>query len=293
VTTRLISLDQPRSGTALVALVAGSIAIGASPLFVRWSELGPLATAAHRMFWALPLLAVWIRWSPPGKGSIPLGAVLGCGLLFAGDLSFWHWSILNTSVANATLLANFAPLVVVFGAWFWLRERVTKRFLAGMALALAGSAVLLGHSATLGERFVRGDVYGLITALFFGSYVLMLARARSTAPAAGLMFYSSAITCVAMALFAASAGESLFPETTRGWVVLIGLAWLSQVAGQGLIAYALGYLPASLSSLVILVEPLSAAIFGWVLLDERLAALQWLGAVAIVAGILVARRPAG
>ena len=100
------------------ALLLGGIAIGASPIFVRLSELGRTATAFHRMLWALPLLWLWARIDP-GKSS---GSVLPdnrrdarqlflCGLLFAADLACWHFSILYTSVTNSTLFANFAPVV--------------------------------------------------------------------------------------------------------------------------------------------------------------------------------------
>jgi drug/metabolite transporter (DMT)-like permease len=60
--------------------------------------------------------------------------------------------------------------------------------------------------------------------------------------------------------------------------------------GQGLIAYALGHLPASFSALVILIEPLTAAILGWVWLGEALGIRQAIGGVIVLAGIIVARR---
>src|SRR4029077_1501531 len=60
---RMSSPPIPRQAAALAlpALVLGSIAIGASPIFVRLSELGPVATAFHRMLWALPPLYLWVR----------------------------------------------------------------------------------------------------------------------------------------------------------------------------------------------------------------------------------------
>src|SRR5258708_32903786 len=158
---------------ALPALLLGGIAIGFSPIFVRLSELGPIATGFHRLFLALPLLWLWMRWER-GAGettSVEWLPIAVPGALFAGDILFWHWSITYTTVANATLFANLAPVVVTFGAWFYLRERITFRFLVGMALAMGGAALLVDASAALGARFVLGDVLGLITACVFGSYV--------------------------------------------------------------------------------------------------------------------------
>ena len=280
---------------ALPALVLGSIAIGASPIFVRWSELGPVATAFHRMFWALPPLYLWMRLEQRRQPPAPIRLrdalqIALCGLLFVGDLCFWHWSILRTNVANATLFANFSPIVVTIGAWALLHERITQRFLLGMLLALGGAAMLVGASVELGGRHVLGDGLGLITALFFGSYMVALAGLRARVPAATIMFWSSLVTCVGLLPAAYLAGESIMPASWHGLAVLVALAWISQSAGQGLIAYALGHAPASFSALVILIEPLTAAVRGWLLLSESLGPLQLAGAVVVLAGILVARQ---
>jgi drug/metabolite transporter (DMT)-like permease len=287
------SVDRPRR-LALPALLAGGIAIGFSPIFVRLSELGPVATGFHRLFLALPLLWLWMhgegRQAAPGTTKLEGLPMAVPGVLFAGDILFWHWSITYTTVANATLFANLAPVIVTFGAWFYLREHVSFRFLVGMALAMGGAALLMNASAALGGRYVLGDMLGLITACFFGSYVVAVARLRDRIAASTIMFYSSAVTCVLLLAATLVSGESLAPSSASGWMVLFALAWISQAMGQGLIAYALGHLPASFSALAILIEPLTAAILGWVWLGEQLSALQAIGGVIVLAGIIVAHR---
>jgi drug/metabolite transporter (DMT)-like permease len=282
---------------ALPALLLGGIAIGFSPIFVRLSELGPIATGFYRLFLALPLLWLWMRWEERRAAQrttriewLPIALP---GVLFAGDILFWHWSITYTTVANATLLANLAPVIVTLGAWLYLRERVTFRFLVGMGLAMGGAALLVNASAALGAGHVLGDVFGLITACFFGSYVVAVARLRDRTAASTIMFYSSAVTCVLLLAATLVSGESLVPRAPNGWIALLALAWISQAMGQGLIAYALGHLPASFSALAILIEPLTAAILGWVWLGEALGVLQALGGVIVLAGITVARRASG
>ena len=279
---------------ALPTLLAGGIAIGFSPIFGRLSELGPIATGFYRLLLALPLLWLWMRWeerrTARAKTRLEWLPIAVPGVLFAGDILFWHWSIATTTVANATLFANLAPVIVTIGAWLYLRERVTSRFLAGMALAMGGGALLMHASAALGARYVLGDTLGLITACFFGSYVVAVARLRHRIPASTIMFYSSVVTCVLLLAATLLSGEDLLPVTAHGWAALLALAWVSQAMGQGFIAYALGHLPASFSSLAILIEPLTAAVLGWVWLGETLGALQALGAVIVLAGVAVARR---
>jgi len=285
-------VQQPRR-LALPAVLAGGIAIGFSPIFVRLSELGPIATGFYRLFLALPLLWLWMRLETrraAGKRPVEWLAVALPGALFAGDILFWHWSITYTTVANATLLANFAPVVVTLGAWLFLRERITAMFLLGMALAMGGAALLVNASVALGSRYVLGDMLGLITACFFGSYVIAVARVRDRMAASTLMLYSSAVTALLLLAATVISGENLLPASASGWSVLVALAWVSQATGQGLIAYALGHLPASFSALAILIEPLTAAILGWAWLGEALSVLQAIGGGIVLAGIIVARR---
>ena len=287
--------EQPQR-LALPALLAGGIAIGFSPIFVRLSELGPVATGFHRLFLALPLLWLWMHWEARVAREatkvewLPMAVP---GALFAGDIFFWHWSITYTTVANATLFANLAPVIVTFGAWFYLREHISFRFLVGMALAMGGAALLVNASAALGARFVVGDMLGLVTACFFGSYVVAVARLRGRYAASTIMFYSSAVTCVLLLAATLVSGEGLLPSTANGWIALMALAWISQAMGQGLIAYALGHLPASFSALAILIEPLTAAVLGWVWLGEALGVLQAVGGAIVLAGITVAHRASG
>lgn len=280
---------------ALAALVVGALSIAFSPIFVRLSEVGPTATGFYRTFLAVPPLWLWWRFGPQSDapatpGRPPLALILLPGLLFAGDLFFWHLSIKYTTVANATLLSNFAPVVVTLGAWLILRERITGQFLLAMAVSIIGALMLVGSSFQLGGTNVFGDMLAFTTALFYGAYMIAVAKLRGRHGTQELMFWSSLVTAIALLPAVWLMGEGLMPATTAGWVTLFGLAWISHALGQGLIAYALGHLPASFSSLVVLVQPVAAAFFGWLWLGEGLSLLQIGGGVVVLIGILLARR---
>ena len=279
---------------ALAALFAGAIGIAFAPIFVRLSEVGPVATAFWRLFLALPLLAAWAVLQERGKPAS--GEKSGwwmaalAGLFFAADLAVWHWSIRLTSVANATFLANLAPVVVTLGAWALLGERAKPAFFAGMLLALAGAALLMGANLGGPGAVLLGDGLGMLTAIFYAGYQLCVKRLRDTQSTARIMLLSGT-ACAAVLLPAALAmGESILPHSATGWLVLLGLALVCQFAGQSLIAYAVAHLSASFSSVSLLLQPVAAAGFAWLLFGEALAALQWFGAAAVLAGIWLARR---
>ena len=284
---------------ALPALVAGGIIIGFSPILMRFSEIGPTATAFHRIFLALPILFAWMDVErrrransariPVSPGEILLAALPG--LFFAGDLVFWHWAIALTSVANGTLLANMTPLLVTIGAWVLFGERVGLRFMIGMAAAVGGAVLLVGGSAWQGTPGnLRGDGFALSAVVFYAGYLLSLARLRSRFTTASIMAWSSVSAAAALLVMTLILGESFWPGSMAGWLVLLTLSWIGHIGGQSLITFALAHLPASFGSVTLLLQPAVAAALAWVLLNEPLGPWQMAGAVFILTGIVQARR---
>src|SRR5207244_3210957 len=150
------------------------------PLVVRASQTGPVATAFWRLALALPALWIWAGWEGrQGSDTAASRSVLIlAGLAFAGDLAFWHWSIQLTSVANSTLLANLASIFVTLAAWLLWRQRPTVTFVAGLAAALVGVALLVRASLGFSPRALLGDALGVITAMFYAWYLLSVKGVR-------------------------------------------------------------------------------------------------------------------
>jgi drug/metabolite transporter (DMT)-like permease len=278
---------------ALAALLLGACSIAFAPIFVRLSETGPTASAFWRTALAVPFLWGWALATPRGASAsgrpfaVPM---LLAGLFFAGDLAVWHFSILYTSVANSTLLANLAPIFVTVGAWALFGQRVTRTFLAGMAIAMAGAFVLVGPSFGTGGRQLLGDGLGVVTAIFYGAYMLAVKHLREARSTAHVMAVSTTVTAVVLAPIALASGEAMLPATAAGWATLFGLALVCQSAGQSLIAYAMAHLPASFSSVSLLLQPAMATLYAWALLGERAGLAQLAGGAVILAGIWLARK---
>lgn len=288
-------------GLAVAALLAGAVAIAVSPLFVKVSEAGPVATGFWRVALALPFLWAWSMIGQPERHAANFAAdrrlMIAAGLFFAGDLAVWHWSIVLTSVANATLLANLAPIFVAFAIWMLYGKRPTPLFLAGLAAALAGVALLLGGDFRLGAKAMLGDLLGVVTAMFYAAYQLAVTRLRSRAATASIMAWTGLVTACALLPVALASGEQILPATGMGWLKLVGLALISQVAGQSLIAYAMAHLPATFSSVGLLLQPVMAAVFAWLLLGEALGGIAIAGGIVVLIGICIVHRaelpPAG
>ncbi|MFC5759739.1 DMT family transporter [Rhizobium sp. GCM10022189] len=289
-----VSETPSSSRLPLVALIVGGAAIGGSPIFVRLSEVGPMATAFWRV--ALALIPIFIfsllrrDSGPKPKRLADYGMLILPGAVLALDLSAWHLSITMTSVANATLLANLAPVFVTVIGFLFLGAKVTRVFVLGLILALAGVVVLKGGPAALGNGDLRGDGVAMVAAVFYACYILSIGALRSRFDTIRIMLWSTASAAVGIFPLAFFFEGHMLPASLYGWSVVFGLAFVSHAGGQVAIAYALAYLPAAFSSLTLLLQPVVAAILAWALLNEPITAMQAVGGLIVLAGITIARR---
>jgi drug/metabolite transporter (DMT)-like permease len=284
--------DTARKPLAIAALLLGAAAIAFAPIFVRLSDTAPGASAFWRVALAALPLWIWMRLSPRAQSAAPMRwkPLVIAGLCFAGDLGAWHVSILYTSVANSTLEANFAPIFVTLGAWLLFRQRVSRLFLTALAVTLSGAVLLIGPNFALGGRALLGDALGVLTAVFYAGYMLALKSATERTGTAGIMAVSTGVAAIALLPYALVTADVFLPQSTSGWLVLIGLALVPHIAGQSLIAYGFAHLPAAFSSVSLLLQPVLAAVYAWVLLGEAVGPVQVLGGLVVLAGIYLARR---
>lgn len=282
---------------ALPALLLGAACISFGPILVRISEIGPTATGFWWVAFSIPFVALWMARGRRGHGHD--GKVLErsdfpilClpGLFFAADLALWHWTITLTSVANATILSNSAPIFVTFGAYFLFKERITRTFLVGLALAIAGVVVLMGDSFSAHPENLLGDAVGIATAVFYAAYISTIGRLRATYSTATLMTSTGIVSAILLAPLALVSGESLFAMSATGWLIVFGLAVTTQVVGQSLIAFGLAHLTAAFGSVSLMLQPVGAAILAWLILAEPLGLQQFAGGVIVLAGIILANR---
>lgn len=283
---------------AFALLVMGAVAMGVSPVFVRFSEVGPFSSAFWRVLLSLPVLLLW-AWLELRRAGRPLKwdmdrTLLLSGLFFAGDLIFWHLAIHRTTMANATLMATLAPVWVALFSGTFIGEPVPRTTWLGLFLCLTGAAMLIGSSYQLAPERIIGDIYGVITSLFFGLYFLAIRVARRNRKSGEVTFLSTIVTTAVLFVAAILSGQKMLPDTAQGVASLIALGTFSHAGGQGLLAVALGSLSAAFSSLVIFVEALAAAFFGWAVFGETLSPQQFAGAALILTGIWIARpKPSG
>ena len=280
-----------------LTLLAGATFIGFSGIFVRLADVGPAAAGFWRMIFALPVLVAWTaleRRRPlnaPRSGAF--GAVALAGLTFGVDVVLYNAALGHTTIANASLLGNLAPVGVVLGAWLLLGERPSRRILGALMLAIAGALLLVLPKFTGAARVsgnLLGDSLAVGAAMSYASYILAVRRARDRADAGYVSLVSSAICAVFCLVVAFGLGEQILPASLQGWLAVAALGLVSHALGQGLITLSLGSYGASAASLVMVWPALVSVLAAWALFGEQPTPVQAFGGVAILAAVLMVRR---
>jgi drug/metabolite transporter (DMT)-like permease len=286
---------------ALAFAVAGALTIAWSSILVEWADVSPETAAVFRCVYAVPLLGLLAYREDQKLGardprSRRLAAV--AGVFFAADLIFWHHAIQDVGAGLATVLGNLQVAFVPLVAWAVLSEHPSRRVLATLPVVLIGVVLVSGalEDSAFGDNPARGAVFGLLTGIAYAGFLLTLrAGSADLRRPAGPLFDATLVSAVAAAAAGAAMGRVDFtpawPE--HGFLVLLALS--SQVLGWMLISTSLPRLPAAVTSILLTIQPVGSMVLGALLLDESATALQLLGVVAILTGLVAvasSRRPA-
>jgi drug/metabolite transporter (DMT)-like permease len=282
------------AATALAALVIANVALAFGPLFVRVSDVGPVAAGFWRIALAAPVLlaASMLMGERPVRASRGLwGVLVLAGLAFAADLACWHIGIGRTTLANATLFGNSATFIFPIYGFIAVRMWPSRVQALALALAVAGAGLLMARSASLSPRNLTGDLFCLLAGVLYAVYFVLMAGVRARLAPMPALALSSLASIPPLLVLAFALGEQVWPGN---WWPLVAMALASQLIGQGCMIYALGHLTPLVVGIALLIQPAVGAALGWIVFDERLAAADAVGAVLVaLALVLVAgsRKP--
>lgn len=279
-----------RRAGALGALSGGIVAISWSAIFVRWSGMPGVASAFYRMLVAavvlwplLPVLGKSVR-GLPGR---TLWTIAAAGVFFAGDVGFWNVAVMHTSAGDATFLSNCAPLFVGLFMWAITKRLPSRRFWIALAVALAGSALIVVGDLRHSPVRSWADGLAVVAAVCFALYLVITSRLREQCETAVLLALSTTASAVALLVFAGAAHISLAVHGAEAWWAVLGLGLVCQVGGYFGLTYALGHLPATVTSILWLTIAPLTAVFAWMIFGERMRPLEIAGGVMLLVGVWI------
>ncbi|MEZ4769628.1 MAG: DMT family transporter [Caldilineales bacterium] len=280
---------------AYALLGVGIVCIGLSAIWVKWADLPGLVSAFYRVFIASVVLVPWwlmSRRKLPRRRALALTG-LG-GVFFALDLALWNTALLITSAAQATLLANNAPLWVGLGALLIFREKLPRLYWIGLVLAMAGMALVARPAGAQGLAFDAGSLLALGASLLYAAYLLSTQRVRGSTDTLTFMTVSVVSSATLLLVICLLTGATLTGFAATTWLALLGLGLISQLGGWLSINFVLGVLPATQVSVSLLGQVIVTTVLAAIIFGEMPTAVQTAGAVAVLAGIYLvmrARRP--
>ncbi|SCW93037.1 Threonine/homoserine efflux transporter RhtA [Sphingobium faniae] len=275
---------------AFPALVLANVFLAMGPVLVRLSDVGPVAAAFWRLALAVPFLFLLAlpRLRAASLDRRQWGLMIVAGLFFAGDLATWHVGIHHTKVANATIFGNASALALPLWGLLVLRRRLHRPQLVALLLALVGGGILMGGSYEMSSRYLRGDLLCLLAGLLYTGYLVSVQDVRQRLDSWSVLAVASLSGVAPLLLASLALGEKVMPTD---WTPLIALALSSQLIGQGLLTYAIGWFSPLVLGLSLMIQPVVSALLGWLLFHEAMRPIDMLGMVAIAGALILVRLP--
>ena len=276
-----------------IILAFGAMLIGFAPIFVKWSMLSSSAIAFYRMFLTIPFLfilnyAINKRFSFKVNNKKTILYAAFASLAFTTDLTLWHFSMTITSVSNATIIVNSAPIFVAILSFIIFKEKLSKGFILSFLITYVGIIGLIYFSNNYINGKFLGDILCLIAAFFYGVYLLIIAKLGKE-KSLNIIFYTTFFCCIFSIIPMIIEGGNIFPASSFEWINLLLLAVLCQLGGQYFITHAIGKISASNGSIGLLMQPITATILAAILFNEVLNMIQVIFVMVAMIGIYLAR----
>ena len=290
---------------ALMLLCVATIALAFSPIFTKLSEveISPSATIFNRLWIAAIMLSFGRETSisPELKDDFQLKTewfskyklqILLAIASIAATISAlcWAWSLTQTTVASSTVIRSLAPLFVSLGGWLVLKQSFDRQFLWGMILAVVGGITIGWDDLQVSTEYLIGDGIALLSAALHGVNLLLAGylRDRQLSTNTILLWRCSFGAAVIFPLVFLTE-TNLLPYSWQGWLIVIALAVICQIFGQGLLVYSLKQFSSSFVALFMLLKPIVTALFAWLIFAEVLSLSNALALVLVLVGIYLAK----
>lgn len=219
-----------------------------------------------------------------------LAAMVGVGGLLTNNFLYFQ-AIHLTSVATALLLQYQAPILVALYTVLVQRQRMSRRLLLSLGMAVGGCALVVRvyDPAVLRPNLV-GVAAGLGTAFAFAFYILASRVALKTMGAWTLLAYAYLSASLAWAFVVPPWRIFTQPYDAETWWAFVAIATIGTALPFGLFISGLKFLPPTQASIVSMLEPVVATLAAYIILGETLLPLQILGGGLVLAAVVTVEK---
>lgn len=279
---------------AYAALFIGVLILSSSAILTDLADAPGSVVSFYRMAIGTAVLTIPFALRARGRNislkSKGLWLAVLAGAFFGLDLAAWATGITHAGATIPTLLGNMAPVVVGLGAWLIFKEKLHIGFWLGLAVALAGVIAVLNLNLSGVMGVDAGALFGLLSALFYGSYLLVVQKGRDNLDAVSFFWIAAFSSTITLLILVFILGDPLTGYSSFSYWNFIGLGVVVQGVAWLLINYAQGFLPASIIAPTLLLQPVLTPFLAGPILGETFTTQQWLGGATVLLGIIIVYR---
>lgn len=275
------------------ALAVGVVAIAWSAIFVRWAQMPGVTTGFYRMLiasivlWPI-LLASKVKVSGCSRCTYMLAAL--SGVFFAGDIALFNTAVMRTSAGSAMFLSNNVPMLVGLFTWVTTRKLPSGQYWTALAIATTGAWLIISEDIHHAASQSSADMMAVAASVCFAMYLLLTERLRQNINARLLVTIAATGSAAGLLVVGAVGHLSFRIPSMQSLACLIAMAVVCQVTGYFCLTYALGQLPATVTSVMMLATAPLTTLFAFVFFGERVTLLKFAGGVLVMLGVWTVSR---
>ncbi|PWK26738.1 drug/metabolite transporter (DMT)-like permease [Arcicella aurantiaca] len=291
-TYHYLNSDIPQTPIKAYAfLLLGVFCIGWSAIFVKMADAPALTSGFYRYFFCfLGLFPIWLYKKIKIPNTKTLLLIFLGALFFVLDMSLWNLSILKTTASVSTLLANNASVFVGLGSLFIFKQRLSKIYWIGLFVATFGVFLVAGRDFVENPNVGIGHLMAIGAAVFYAGYMLLTQQVRGSIDTVNFMGWSLLICMILAWLICWQQDLPMLHFSHKTWLSFALSGLFCHLIGWLSINYALGFLPASIVSPTLLIQPVLTSIISFFLLHEILRTEQIIGGIVVLFGVYLVNR---
>jgi len=287
----MIKMNKDHPWIHYLLLLFGVLCISWSAILVKLADISGFGSGFYRLlFGTIGIIPVWLYFKKPISSRKGVKIAIVCGVLFACDIALWNTSIMLSKASISTLLANLAPVWVGIGALLFMKEKPTKLFWIGTAIAIFGVTIIIGISEVMEARLNFGNLLAIVASIFYGAYLITVRKGRNSLDTFSFTTISMVSSTVVLGLICLFTATPLWGFSSTTWLSLSALGLVPQLLGWLAINQALGHIKPTVASVSLLSQTVFTAIFSVLILSEVLTFHEIGGALVVLVGIYLVNR---
>ena len=268
-----------------------TFAVSWAAILIKLSGAGAIPTAFYRLAIASIILALpafpKIKKIPAILNRRQMLMLAASGVVLGLHFAAWVTSLFYTTISNSTILVATQPIFVIIMEVLFLKEKVRRRSIIGMSVAVVGIYLISRGDFDLGRQYIIGDLLALAGAFFAGLYLFIGRRLRARLDNLAYIFPVYTVAALTLIVFALFMDENLVDYPARTWLIFLLLALIPTIVGHSLYNWLLKYVPAYMVATTILGEPIGATILAIFFFDQIPGWWTVIGGVMILSGIFI------